>query len=146
MLTTREWFDMPQLIWWSLQMMIPVLRIIKTRVICITSSKPFSIPKFWGMTKNSICGTWHKICRPTHFFSYRLFRHGYSSSWHDDIIIWKHFPRNCPFVRGIHQSPVDSPYKGQWRTALVFSSCAPEQTTEQIVMIWDAMLLIVTSL
>ena len=26
-----------------------------------------------------------------------------------------------PFVRGIHRSPVNSPHKGQWRGALVFS-------------------------
>ena len=25
-------------------------------------------------------------------------------SWHDDVIKWKHFPRNWPFVRGIHRS------------------------------------------
>ena len=31
------------------------------------------------------------------------------------------FPRNWPFVRGIHRSPVNSPHKGQWRGALVFS-------------------------
>ena len=24
---------------------------------------------------------------------------------HDDVIKWKHFPRNWPFVRGIHRSP-----------------------------------------
>ena len=23
---------------------------------------------------------------------------------HDDVIKWKYFPRNCPFVRGIHRS------------------------------------------
>ena len=40
---------------------------------------------------------------------------------HDDVIKWKHFQRNWPFVRGIHRSPVDSPHKGQWRRALVFS-------------------------
>ena len=34
---------------------------------------------------------------------------------------WKHFPRNWPFVRGIHRSPVNSPHKGQWRGALMFS-------------------------
>ena len=34
---------------------------------------------------------------------------------------WKHFPRNWPFVRGIHRSPVNSPHKGQWRVALMFS-------------------------
>ena len=40
---------------------------------------------------------------------------------HDDVIKWKHFPRNWPFVRGIHRSPVNSPHKGQWRGALMFS-------------------------
>ena len=40
---------------------------------------------------------------------------------HDDVIKWKHFPRYCPFVRGIHRSPVHSPHKGQWRGALMFT-------------------------
>ena len=40
---------------------------------------------------------------------------------HDDVIKWKHFPRYWPFVRGIHRSSVNSPHKGQWRGALIFS-------------------------
>ena len=40
---------------------------------------------------------------------------------HDAVIKWKHFPRYWPFVRGIHRSPVNSPHKGQWRGALIFS-------------------------
>ena len=40
---------------------------------------------------------------------------------HDDVIKWKHFPRYWPFVQGIHRWPVNSPHKGQWRGALVFS-------------------------
>ena len=40
---------------------------------------------------------------------------------HDDVIKWKHFPRNLPFVRGIHRSPVNFPHRGQWRGALMFS-------------------------
>ena len=40
---------------------------------------------------------------------------------HDDVIKWKHFSRNWSFVRGIHRSPVNSPHKGQWRRALLFS-------------------------
>ena len=40
---------------------------------------------------------------------------------HEDAIKWKHFPRYWPFVRGIHRSPVNSPHKGQWCGALVFS-------------------------
>ena len=45
--------------------------------------------------------------------------------YHDDVIKWKHFPRYSPFVRGIHRSLVNSPHKGQWRGALMFSlNCA----------------------
>ena len=44
---------------------------------------------------------------------------------HDDVIKWKYFPRNWPFARGIHRSPVDSPHKGQWRGALMFSLIYP---------------------
>ena len=40
---------------------------------------------------------------------------------HDDVIKWKDFLRYLPFVRGIHRSPVNSPHKGQWRGALLFS-------------------------
>ena len=40
---------------------------------------------------------------------------------HDDIIKRKHFPHYWPFVRGIHRSPVNSPHKGQWRGAWMFS-------------------------
>ena len=40
---------------------------------------------------------------------------------HDDVIKWKHSPCYWLFVRGIHRSPVNSPHKGQWRGALMFS-------------------------
>ena len=40
---------------------------------------------------------------------------------HDDAIKWKQFPRHWPFVRGIHRSGVNSPLKGQWRGALMYS-------------------------
>ena len=40
---------------------------------------------------------------------------------HDDVIKWKYFPRNWPFVRRIHRSPVNSTHKGQWRGVLMFS-------------------------
>ena len=40
---------------------------------------------------------------------------------HDEVIKWELFPRYLPFVRGIHRSPVNSPHKGQWRGALMFS-------------------------
>ena len=45
----------------------------------------------------------------------------YTGIWHDDVIKSKHFPRNWPFVREIHRSPVNFPHKGQWRGALMFS-------------------------
>ena len=40
---------------------------------------------------------------------------------HDNVIKWKHFPLYWPFVQGIHRSRVNSPHKGQWRGALMFS-------------------------
>ena len=40
---------------------------------------------------------------------------------HDEVMKWKHSPRYWTFVRVIHRSPVNSPYKGQWRGALIFS-------------------------
>ena len=43
------------------------------------------------------------------------------SRHHDDVIKWKHFPRYCPFVRGINRSSVNSPHQGQSRGALMFS-------------------------
>ena len=42
-------------------------------------------------------------------------------TYHDDVIKWKHYPRYWPFVWGIHRSPVNSPHKGQWCGALMFS-------------------------
>ena len=41
-------------------------------------------------------------------------------SWYD-VIKWKHFPRYWTFARGIHRLPVNSPHKGQWRGALIYS-------------------------
>ena len=48
---------------------------------------------------------------------------GKSYNTHDDAMEWKHYPRYWSFVRGrgIHWSPVNSPHKGQWRGALMFS-------------------------
>ena len=44
---------------------------------------------------------------------------------HDDVIKWKHFPRYWPFVRRIHRWPETSPYKGEWRGALMFLWSSP---------------------
>ena len=39
----------------------------------------------------------------------------------DDVIKWKHFLCYWPFAWGIHRSSVNSPHKGQWHGALMFS-------------------------
>ena len=43
----------------------------------------------------------------------------FGSYVHDDVIKWKHFPRNRAFVRWTHRLPVNSRHKGQWRGALM---------------------------
>ena len=43
------------------------------------------------------------------------------TQFHDNVIKWKHFPRYWPFVRGIHRFPVNSPHKGQWPGASIFT-------------------------
>ena len=49
---------------------------------------------------------------------------GDASKWQSESW-WRHqmetYPRYWPFVRGIHWSPLNSPHKGQWRGALMFS-------------------------
>ena len=71
--------------------------------------KPFSEKQFGS---NVLIGAENSI--------YSIFSAN-SQKIHDDVIKWKHFPRYWPFVRGIHRSPVNSPHKGQWRGALMFS-------------------------
>ena len=43
----------------------------------------------------------------------------------DDVIKWKHFRRYWPLVTGFHRSLVNSPHKGRWRWALIFSLICP---------------------
>ena len=44
---------------------------------------------------------------------------------HDDVIKLIHFLHYWPFVWGFHRSPVNSPHKGEWCRALMFSlNCA----------------------
>ena len=40
---------------------------------------------------------------------------------HDDVIKWKHFRGYWSIVRGIRRSSVNSPHKGHWRVALMFT-------------------------
>ena len=66
---------------------------------------------------------------------------------YDDVIKWKQFPRYWPFVRGIHRSPVNSPHKGQWREALLFSLIYAEYGwVNNREVIQDAIAPIMTSL
>ena len=53
---------------------------------------------------------------------YRTVKYLYGTIFHDAAIKWKCIPRYGPFVWGIHRWPVNSPPKGQWRGALMFSS------------------------
>ena len=52
---------------------------------------------------------------------------------HDDVIKCKHFLRYSPFVRGIHWPWLDSPHKGQWCRALIFSMTRAWKTVEQTI-------------
>ena len=59
---------------------------------------------------------------------------------HDDVIKWKHIPRYWPFVQGIHWSPVNSPHKGQWCGALMFSlMCQNKRFSKQWRRWWFQM-------
>ena len=49
------------------------------------------------------------------------FMSGKTRNKYDDVIKWKHFPCYWSFVRRIHRWPMNSPYKSQWRGALMFS-------------------------
>ena len=76
----------------------------------------------WYMSglKTTVC--WRKLCQYLAVIFYALFQYkDHLSMCHGDVIKWKHFPRYWPFVRGIHRFPVNSPHKGQWREALMFS-------------------------
>ena len=55
---------------------------------------------------------------------------------------WKYFPRYWPFEKGIRRSPVD--HKGP--AAVTRSSEYAVEQTMELQMIWDTMVLIVTSL
>ena len=75
----------------------------------------------WVQAKNQPC--WLSMVHKIHItYTYNMLTSvGIIWIHHNDVIKWKHFPRYWPFVRGIHQSPVNSPHKGQWRRALMFS-------------------------
>ena len=65
----------------------------------------------WKYYRHYISYNMHSIILSVLFWLY----------YHDNVTKWKCFPRHWPFVRVIHRSPVNSPHKGQWRGALMFS-------------------------
>ena len=93
-------------------------------------------PLYWDRALVSYC-SWHTYLSPDNgtslalnrdmTLSYDSYKKMIETIWkpvalsHDDIIKWKHFLCYWPFVSGIHQSLVDSPHKGQWHGALIFS-------------------------
>ena len=68
----------------------------------------------------------------------------------DDVIKWEHFPRYWSPVRGIHRSPLNSPHtKASDAELWCFPWSVPGQTVQQTIktpVIWDAIVLIMTSL
>ena len=68
-------------------------------------------------TNGQITSKWKLCC---HGIKHLKWRHTLVIC-HDDVIKWKHFPCHWPFVRVIHRSLVNSPYKGQWRWSLMNS-------------------------
>ena len=63
--------------------------------------------------------------------------HRCSFTAHDDVIKWKHFACYWPFVRGIHRSPANSPHKGHWREALMFSLIfARTNSSAKVLIYW----------
>ena len=86
-----------------------------------------------SLAGNSQCFTspWASTCYSSHAqkievfisleFGWKQMKFSPHSNGYDDIMKCKYFPRYWPFVRGIHRSPVNSPQKGQWRGALMFS-------------------------
>ena len=71
----------------------------------------------WGWISNFIT----HFCNGCNHLSMLRLKLIHVSKGQDDVIKWQHFPRYWPFVQGIHRSPVNSPHKGQWRGALMFS-------------------------
>ena len=78
---------------------------------CIFFNKNLQTPKAWNCNQSP--GDSHTKVTQGPWYE--------NHANHDDVIKWKHFPRYWPYVRGIHRSPVNSPHKGQWRRALMFS-------------------------
>ena len=60
-------------------------------------------PSMWSSTCK-ISTAFHSICFLIHICFPTCSTADKNFTIHDDVIQWKHFPRYCPFVRGIHRS------------------------------------------
>ena len=76
--------------------------------------------------RNVVCSSWSPDTNVNMVFGEEIENKNEEGSRYDDVIEWKHFPCYCPFVQGIHRSPMHSPHKGQWCGALMFLWSAPE--------------------
>ena len=75
------------------------------------------------MAKTSLSGLFFPSVPSGHAFhpTSEVMINSCNAAHHDDVIKWKYFPRYWPIVLGFHRSPVNSPHKGHWRGALMFS-------------------------
>ena len=71
------------------------------------------------------------INSPNSFYWLYIISPQWNDTSHDDIMKWKYFPHYRPFVRGIHQSLVDSLYKGpaMWNFWFFFMSAQTSCST-----------------
>ena len=96
----------------------------------LISTMGFPILVRWNLYIES--GPWRRCAAVTCHWALSVWEPANNKETHNDVIKWKHFPRNWPFVRGIHRSPVNSPHKGQWRGALMLCfSCLNKRLSEQ---------------
>ena len=104
----NKWFEVKHIVQLSIILLGSLER--HTEVVCLTQFTEAFICKQGNSSYN---------CSSTHG-SYGL-TDPIETMMHDDVIKWEHFPLYWPFVWGIHRPPVNSPHKGQWRGALMFS-------------------------
>ena len=68
--------------------------------------------------------TWHwflyRLQIDSHIRWYAWYQSSECMWFHVVANKWKHFPRYWPFVRAIHRSPVEPPFKVKWCGALIF--------------------------
>ena len=119
---SKQWWG-----WWFKMTSFPLWRHCNDQVICSTPQwfgvSSLGISKLWVLCSIDIGVLWLLMTwcslEAVLWHYWRSVPH--HQQYHDDVIKWKQFPRYWPSVRGIHRSPVNSPHKGQWRGALMFS-------------------------